>query len=249
MSTGASSRAFGALTLSMLTLLPSTPAHAASDALHTRLVDQRGHDTQIAEFSGRPVVVTFVATRCTDACPIANAAFAALERRLKRDHVESPHALRGMAMLLSGAGTVRTQAAIIPFSVEEMDSGKVHMVMNSEDYLEPGTSIAVMYASAGFHDGSPKLYAAMAAAFEDAFDFIHQHPHEAAEIYVGREPQKHDLGWIEAMIADPKMITYESTPIGLKKHADFMFAAGTLKRQPASWKDLVWDNMWGKDGS
>jgi len=87
MSTGASSRAFGALTLSMLTLLPSTPAHAASDALHTRLVDQRGHDTQIAEFSGRPVVVTFVATRCTDACPIANAAFAALERRLKRDHV------------------------------------------------------------------------------------------------------------------------------------------------------------------
>jgi NitT/TauT family transport system substrate-binding protein len=155
----------------------------------------------------------------------------------------------GMAMLLSGAGTVRTQAAIIPFSVEEMDSGKVHMVMSSEDYLEPGTSIAVMYASARFHDGSPKLYAAMAAAFEDAFDFIHQHPHEAAEIYVGREPQKHDLAWIEAMIADPKMIIYESTPIGLKKHADFMFAAGTLKRQPASWKDLVWDNMWGKDGS
>ena len=49
----------------------------------------------------------------------------------------------GMAMLLSDAGPVRTQAAIIPFSVEEMESGKVHMVMNSEDYLEPGASVSV----------------------------------------------------------------------------------------------------------
>jgi NitT/TauT family transport system substrate-binding protein len=155
----------------------------------------------------------------------------------------------GMAMLLSGAGVVRTQAAIIPFSVEEMESGKVHMVMNSEDYLEPGSSIAVLYASAGFHDGSPKLYAATAAAYEEAFDFIHQHPHEAAEIFVAREPQKHELAWTEAMIVNPKLILYSSTPRGLKKHADFMYAAGTLKTKPDRWQDLVWDNMWSKDGS
>jgi NitT/TauT family transport system substrate-binding protein len=155
----------------------------------------------------------------------------------------------GMAMLLSGAGSVRTQAAIIPFSIEEMESGKVHMVMNSEDYLEPGSSISVVYATAGFHDGSPKLYAATAAAYEEAFDFIHQHPHEAAEIYVAREPQKRELAWIEAMIVNPKLILYSSTPRGLKKHADFMYAAGTLKTKPDGWKDLVWDNMWSKDGS
>ena len=130
-----------------------------------------------------------------------------------------------------------------------MKSGKVHMVMNSEDYLEPGSSISVMYASARFDDRSPKLYAATAAAFEDTFDFIHQHRHEAAQIYVAREPQKHDLGWIEAMIVNPKMILYSATPRGLKKHADFMYASGTLKTKPDSWKDLVWDNMWSKDGS
>ncbi len=155
----------------------------------------------------------------------------------------------GMAMLLSGSGTVRTQAAIIPFSVEEMESGKVHMVMSSEDYLEPGASVSVLYASAAFHDGSPKLYAATAAAFEDAFAFIHQHPHEAAEIYVAREPQKRDLAWIEAMIVNPKMIIYDSTPRGLMKNAEFMHALGTLKTKPQAWKDLVWDNMWAKDGS
>jgi NitT/TauT family transport system substrate-binding protein len=155
----------------------------------------------------------------------------------------------GMAMLLSGAGAVRTQAAIVPFMVEEMESGKVHMVMNSEDYLEPGSSISVVYASAGFHDGNPKLYAATAAAYEEAFDFIHQHPHEAAEIFVAREPQKRELAWTEAMIVNPKMILYSSTPRGLKNHADFMHAAGMLKTKPDSWKDLVWDNMWSKDGS
>ncbi len=155
----------------------------------------------------------------------------------------------GMAMLLSNSGPVRTQAAIIPFSVEEMESGKVHMVMNSEDYLEPGASVSVLYASAAFHDGSPKLYAATAAAFEEAFDFIHQHPHEAAEIYVAREPQKRELAWIEAMIVNPKMIVYNSTPRGLMKNAEFMHASGTLKTKPQSWKDLVWDNMWVKDGS
>ncbi len=154
-----------------------------------------------------------------------------------------------MAMLLSGSSEVKTHASIPPFSLDEMESGKVHVVMNSEDYLEPGTSIAVMYAGAKFHDGSPKLYAATAAAFEEAFAFIAQNPHEAAKIYVAREPQKRDLSWIEAMIVDPKVIRFSSTPRGTKKHADFMHAAGTLKNQPDSWKELFWDNMWNKDGS
>ena len=155
----------------------------------------------------------------------------------------------GMAMLLSESGPVRTQAAIIPFSVQEMESGKVHLVMNSDDYLDPGSSISVLYAGAAFHDVNPKLYAATAAAFEEAFDFIRQHPHEAAEIYVAREPQKRELAWIESMIVDPKLIRYSSTPRGLQKHADFMHAAGTLKNKPDRWQDLVWDNMWSKDGS
>jgi hypothetical protein len=51
------------------------------------------------------------------------------------------------------------------------------------------------------------------------------------------------------MITNPKLMQYSSTPRGLKKHADFMSAAGILKTKAESWKDLVWDNMWSKDGS
>jgi NitT/TauT family transport system substrate-binding protein len=154
-----------------------------------------------------------------------------------------------MAMLLSGSGEVKTHASIIPFSVEEMESGKAHMVLDSDDFLPPDSSIAVLYAAARFHDGNPKLYAATAAAFEEAFALIHSDPHAAAEIYVAREPQKRGVAWIERMITDPKLIRYNPTPRGLMKHAEFMHAAGTLKNKPESWKDLVWDNLWSKDGS
>jgi NitT/TauT family transport system substrate-binding protein len=155
----------------------------------------------------------------------------------------------GMAIVMSGQGAVRSQLAITPFADEMLESGKVHLVMNSEDYIEPGSSISTLYVAPKFHDGSPKLYAATAAALEDAFAFIKTNAHESAQIYVAREPQKRDLGWIEALIVDPKIMRYSSTPRGYKKFADFMFEAGTLKTKPESWKDLVWENMWGKDGS
>jgi NitT/TauT family transport system substrate-binding protein len=130
-----------------------------------------------------------------------------------------------------------------------MESGKVHRVMNSDDYLEPDSSITLMYAIARFHDRNPKLYAATAAAFEEAFDFIRAHPHESAQIYVAREPQKRDLAWIEAMIVDPRLMRYSATPRGMMKYATFMQAAGLLKNKPERWQDLFWENMASKDGS
>jgi NitT/TauT family transport system substrate-binding protein len=155
----------------------------------------------------------------------------------------------GMAIVLGGKGEVRSQLAIAPFSVEMLETGKVHAIMDSGDYLEPGSTVAVLFGSAKFHDGSPKLYAATAAALEEAFAFIHDHPHEASEMFVAREPQKQGVAWIEAMIKDPTRIYYNSTPKGLMRNAEFMVSAGTMKTKPESWKDLVWDNLWGKDGS
>lgn len=155
----------------------------------------------------------------------------------------------GMVLMLSGQSEVKNHMTILPFSVTELESGKAHLVMTSRDYLAPGTSSGMIYASARFHDPNPKLYAATAAAYEEAVRFINQDPHGAAEIYVAHEPQKRDLAWIEAMIRDPTLITYDTTPRGIKQHADFMHAVGTLKNQPESWKDMFWENMWDKDGS
>jgi NitT/TauT family transport system substrate-binding protein len=155
----------------------------------------------------------------------------------------------GMAALLSGQTEVKNHFTIVPFSVIEEESGKVHRVMTSDDYMTPGSSGSVMYASARFHDPNPKLFAAVAAAYEEAIPFIAQDPKAAAEIYVNHEPQKRDLSWVENIIRDPTQITYSSTPRGIKEHADFMYKIGTLKHQPESWKELFWDNVWDHDGN
>jgi NitT/TauT family transport system substrate-binding protein len=154
----------------------------------------------------------------------------------------------GVTALLSGGKEVMNHLTNVPFSVMEIESGKTHLVMTSDDYTKPGSSGTVMYASGHFHDPNPKLYAAVVAAFEEAIVFIGKDPKAAAEIYVGHEPQKRETGWIESMIRDPKVISYSSTPRGIKEHADFMFAVGTLKNKAESWKDLFWDNMRDRDG-
>ncbi len=155
----------------------------------------------------------------------------------------------GMAALLSGQNEVKNQLAIVPFSVILRESGKTHVVMTSDDYVTPGSTGAVMYTTARFHDTNPKLYAAIAAAFEEAFAFIAADPRGAAAIYMTHEPQKRDVAWVEAIIRDPKQIFYSSTPRGIKEHADFMFKIGTLKNQPESWREVFWENMHGKDGN
>lgn len=59
----------------------------AEDPRAIALIDQNGRTFRFADLRGRPAVVTFVATRCTDACPIANVAFQRLSRRLKDDRI------------------------------------------------------------------------------------------------------------------------------------------------------------------
>ena len=99
----------------------------------------------------------------------------------------------GQAALLGGLSEVRNHATIIPFSIAELESGKAHLVLSSDDVMEPNATSVVVYASARFHDPNPKLYAATAQAFEDAIDWINTHPHEAAEIYIAREPRNFSL--------------------------------------------------------
>jgi cytochrome oxidase Cu insertion factor (SCO1/SenC/PrrC family) len=48
------------------------------------IVDQRGNTFSLAALPQRFVAVTFVASRCADACPVANALFAKLQKRIIR---------------------------------------------------------------------------------------------------------------------------------------------------------------------
>ena len=66
----------------------SAPA-PAQDPRTLVLIDQHGKHFRIADLAGRPIALTFVATRCSDACPIASAMFSRLQARLHRDRVKA----------------------------------------------------------------------------------------------------------------------------------------------------------------
>ncbi|MBV8369892.1 MAG: SCO family protein [Candidatus Eremiobacteraeota bacterium] len=58
------------------------------DVRDVPLIDQRGAAFTLRALA-RPTAVIFVASRCTDACPIAEALFARLDAKLRRAHVDA----------------------------------------------------------------------------------------------------------------------------------------------------------------
>ncbi len=62
----------------------SERGEARIDPRSIPLIDQAGRRFTLDDLRGAPTLVTFVATRCTDACPIATALYSRLEARLKR---------------------------------------------------------------------------------------------------------------------------------------------------------------------
>lgn len=70
---------FGPLAALLVLILP------AIAATQPALVDQSGRHFSFASLRGTPLVVTFVAAHCTDACPLVNAQFAQAAQRFAHD--------------------------------------------------------------------------------------------------------------------------------------------------------------------
>lgn len=63
--------------------LPAQAAHLP------QLVDQNGHPFTFADLRGTPLVVTFIAAHCTEACPLVNAQFEMAAQRLTKERVRA----------------------------------------------------------------------------------------------------------------------------------------------------------------
>ena len=81
-------RAIAFATVLALTCGVPALAGAPRDARDVPLVDQNGVGFTLRDIH-RPTAVIFVATRCGDACPIAEALFSRLSGELAREHVDA----------------------------------------------------------------------------------------------------------------------------------------------------------------
>jgi NitT/TauT family transport system substrate-binding protein len=142
------------------------------------------------------------------------------------------------ASVMSKATEINSHYSVAPYYYYELATSGVHSVLKSYDTLGgPGTN-GVMLMTKKFRDANPKVTQAVYAALTEAEEFINKNPGEAAQIYIKTTNEKRSSQ--EEMIkfiSDPDNI-WTTMPQQTMTFANFMHKVGTMKRVPASWKDL-----------
>lgn len=72
---------------SVFAILAAIALAQPAQAAMPQLIDQNGHAFTFANLRGTPLIVTFIAAHCTDACPLINAQFAQAAQRFSQAHV------------------------------------------------------------------------------------------------------------------------------------------------------------------
>jgi NitT/TauT family transport system substrate-binding protein len=153
------------------------------------------------------------------------------------------------AALLAGKSEINAHFASSPFYYIELASPGIHKVLHSYDVAGGRHTNGVLMTTKKFYEANPKVSAAVVAALEESNAFIKANPRKAAEIYLAMTKEKRStLDEIEKMVTDPD-VDYTTTPINVMKFIEFMNLAGTVKKKPASWKDLFFPAAHGMNGS
>lgn len=151
--------------------------------------------------------------------------------------------------LTSGTGEINAHFTSPPFSQLEAKKEGIRTILNSFDVLGGPATFNVLYASRKFHDDNPKLYGAFLKAFQEATDIINRDKKAAAQLYLTyANDKKTSLEEVQQILADPQ-VTFTLTPQNVTKYSDFLFKIGTIKQNPASWKDLFFPEVHHLSGS
>jgi NitT/TauT family transport system substrate-binding protein len=140
--------------------------------------------------------------------------------------------------VMSKATEINSHYSVVPYYYYELATPGVHNVLKSYDTLGGPATNGVMIMSKKFRDANPKVTGAVYAALTEAEEFINKNPGDAAQIYIKTTNEKRGgPAEMTRFIADPDNI-WTTAPQQTMTFANFMHKVGTMKRVPASWKDL-----------
>ena len=167
----------------------------------------------------------------------------------KLDHmvVSMKHPI-ALAAIISGGQTVKSHFATLPYSYQELQSGKAHNVITSYDILGGQHTVLVMSAGQAFKDANPKTYEAVLNAYNEAFEWVNANPEAAAELYIKYTKTKLDPALVKAMLTDKNEIAFDPIPKHTMKYANFLAKIGDIP-QANSWKDYYFENNHSMSGS
>ena len=145
-----------------------------------------------------------------------------------------------MAALLDTRSEIDSHFSLPPYLYRELETPGVHAVLTAEDVLGAPLSNGILFASQSFHDMNPRIVGATIAALDDALAFIQRDPRSAAKIYLEVSGEKSTIDVIAALITKPGT-SYDRTPRGMLLAAQFMHRIGLINAEPATWKDLFFE--------
>lgn len=140
--------------------------------------------------------------------------------------------------VMSKATEVNSHYSVAPYYYYELATPGVHNVLKSYDTLGGPATNGVMLMTKKFRDANPKVTSAVYGALSEAEEFINKNSGDAAQIYIKTTNEKRSSrAEMTKFIADPDNV-WTTTPQQTMTFANFMHKVGTVKRAPASWKDL-----------
>lgn len=161
--------------------------------------------------------------------------------------VNLPHP-EGLQTLLSGSNEITSLFTSPPFQYTALASPGVRTVLNSYDVMGGPNTFLMVWATNKFREANPKVYRAVLDALKEATASINADKKRVAELYVKEGGSKEPVEQILKMMTDPQ-VEYTLAPQRLLPYAQFMNKVGTLKNNPASWKDLFFPEVHDLPGS
>jgi NitT/TauT family transport system substrate-binding protein len=147
--------------------------------------------------------------------------------------------------LTNNSGGVDAHFSSSPFYEQEIKLPGARLITTNYEILGGPATAVVIAASSKYRDANPKSYKAFYDALGEAIDTINKDKRAAAKAYLElAKDTKNSADEIYAMIS-ARDYAYTLAPQKVFKTAEFMNRIGTVKRKPASWKDLFFPEVHG----
>ncbi len=151
--------------------------------------------------------------------------------------------------LLAGSNAVDAHFSSPPFAQREKKDPRMRTILLSDDVMGGSTTFTMVSTTTKFRDQNPKVYAAVLKALQEANQIISADRKSAAALLLASTGDKgFSVQEIADVLSDPH-VKFTTTPENVMKYADFMHSIGSIKNQPASWKDLFFPEIHGAPGS
>ena len=161
--------------------------------------------------------------------------------------VQLPHP-DAMLAVTNSVSEINTHFATSPFHEAEIKAGLKTIATAFEIMGGPTTGLNFI-SSEKFRKDNPKVFAAVAKAYEESFEWINSDKRRAAKLYIEMTKEKKlTEDELLATFNSPDLI-FTRTPMNVAKIMDFMHRVGSVKTKAASWKDMYFEEAHGLPGT